>query len=274
MVYFIPWGDEKTASSRLRVYKVQPHIPDSSLQLPDNFKKGDVLIVQKKVVPHIMKRAKLQGAKVIYDIDDNYLADPGVRQCIQQADLITVGSSYLKEFLPNSMVIDDCLDWDGTQKQDYTEKKLVGWHGYGNSKYLFHIDKKLKKRGYKIRAIVNDAFASDYEEFDRKSWNLETIDHNLAECDFTAFFLPDDEFAQAKGMNKLIKSWAIGQPAFVSPMPEYKRAMEEAGVTGFIVEDWASHDFTRPWEPKMREYAMRFSPENMAKQWLQAIARL
>jgi hypothetical protein len=274
MIYFIPWGDMNAASSRLRVFKIQPHIPNSSLTLPDEFREGDILIVQKKVVPHIIKRAKLQGAKVIYDIDDNYLADPAVRQCIQNADLVTVGSSYLKELLPDSIVIDDCLDWDGTEKQDYTEKGLVGWHGYGNSKYLFNIADTLEKRGYKIRAIVNDNFAEDYERFDRKTWNLGTIDNHLAECDFTTFYLPDDEFAQAKGMNKLIKSWAIGQPAFVSPMPEYERVMDEAGVTGFIVTDWKKHDFSKKWEKKMRDYALRFSPEEMSKQWLSAISKL
>jgi hypothetical protein len=273
MIYFLPWGDKNTASSRLRVYNVLPYL-DASLELPETYKKGDVLIIQKALAPKELHKAKQQGAKVIYDIDDNYLDKPDFVYMCENADLVTIGSSFFKRYFPHSPVIDDSLDWDGTTKEDYTEKKLVGWHGYGNLGYIFEIAPTLEEKGYKIRTMVGKDYMESYKDFDVKEWNLETIDKNLSECDFCTFYLPDDDFSQAKGMNKLIKAWAIGLPCFVSPTIEYNRVMEEAGVEGFIVTDWKNHDFTKKWEPKMREYALKFSGEAIAKQWEKAIASL
>lgn len=273
MVYFIPWGDQNTASSRLRVFKVAPLL--GAKIIPSGtaieYTKDDILVIQKALAFKDMKKAKLAGAKVIYDIDDNYLDHQEFRFMVDQADLVTVGSSYFKQFIPNSLVIDDCLDWDGMMKIDTTPKKLVGWHGYGNLGYLFGISDSLIKRGYSIRAIVQEKFIHHYKQFDHYVWNLQTIDGLLVACDFTAFYLPDDAFSQAKGMNKLIKSWAIGLPCFVSPMPEYQRVMQEAEVDGFIVTDWDTHDLSQPWHPNMRDYALRFKPENVAKQWEKAL---
>lgn len=273
MIYIIPWGDENTASSRLRVFNVLPYM-DAKLGAPDKYEKGDTLIIQKALNFKELHKAQFAGARVIYDIDDNYLnQQPFIYMC-EHADMVTVGSSFFKKYYPDAPVIDDSLDWDGTIKTDYTEKKLVGWHGYGNLNYVQHFSPAFKKLGYNIRTIVGHVFMPSYQEYDVRMWSLKTIDKDLSECDFCAFYLPEDDFSQAKGMNKLIKAWAIGLPAFVSPMPEYKRVMEEAGVDGFIVTDWENHDYSKKWEPKMREYALRFSAENTANQWKEAIKKL
>lgn len=269
MIYFIPWGDKSTASSRLRVHNILPYLPEAKLGPPEEYKEGDILIIQKALCLKELFKAKSQGAKVIYDIDDNYLNHKTFSDMVNNADLVTVGGKHFHKWLPNSPVLDDSLDWDGTIKTDYTEKKLVGWHGYGNLGYIFKIAPTLEKKGFKIRTIVGKDYQEPYLKagFDVKTWSLETIDKDLAECDFCCFYLPDDDFSQAKGMNKLIKAWAIGLPCFVSPTPEYKRVMEEAGVDGFLVTDWETHDFSKKWEPKMREYALKFSCEAIANQW-------
>lgn len=274
MIYVIPWGDENTASSRLRIHKVLPFL-DATLELPERYQEGDVLIIQKALAFDEMAKAQIQGAKVIYDIDDNYLDKVEFATMAQNADLVTVGSSFFHKWFPGAPVIDDCLDWDGTEKKE-TNGKLLGWHGYGNLSYIFHIAPVFQKLGYKIRTMVQEPYMPAYEEvgYDVLPWKLDTIDKNLAECDLAAFYLPDDEFSQAKGMNKLIKAWAIGLPCYVSPTVEYERVMREAGVEGFLVTDWDNHDFTLPWTPSMREYALTFSPERIAKQWMDAIKQL
>lgn len=274
MIYQLPWGDIYTASSRLRVYKIRPFI-NGSMLMPREFQKGDVLIIQKMPHYELMKKAQKEKAKVIYDIDDNYLEQPNYKRMVDEADYVTVGSKFLQNVIKReTTVIDDCLDWDGIVKVDYTPKKIAGWTGYGNSGYLHHIAPILRAAGYSIRAIVNESFMKDYQHgYDARKWELGTVDKLLAECDFTAYYLPTDDFAQAKGMNKLIKSWAIGLPCFVSKMPEYIRVMYEAGVDGYIVRRWSTFgDGELPeWQPKMRNYAMQFTPDKISKQWIQVI---
>jgi hypothetical protein len=273
MIYFIPWGDKLTASSRLRVYNVLPHM-EASLELPETYKEGDILIIQKALAMDELRKAKSQGAKVIYDIDDNYLDKQAFFDMAEAADMVTVGSVFFRRYYPNAPIIDDSLDWDGTKKKDYTPKNLVGWHGYGNLNYISAIAPAFSLKDYSFRVIVGEPYMEFYKQYEVKKWTLETVDKDLSECDMCAFYLPDDDFSQAKGMNKLIKAWAIGLPCYVSRTPEYERVMKEAGIEGFIVEDWYNHDFTKPWEPKMREYALKFSGEAIAKQWLEAIKQL
>lgn len=275
MIYFLTWGDKNTASSRLRVYNVLPYL-NAQIGVPEKYNPGDILIIQKKAAPEEIERAHQAGIKVIYDIDDDYLEKEEYMQMCRAADLVTIGSSFFKKYFPDAPVIDDCLDWDGTMKTDYSKENLVGWTGYGNMGYVFFMEPILKKRGYRFRTIVGGKYQEFYSEygFDAKIWSLETVDKDLAGCDFCAYYLPPDDFSQAKGMNKLIKAWAIGLPCFVSPTIEYVRVMQEAGVEGFLVTDWEHHDFTKPWEPKMRDYALRFSGERIAQQWEAAISLL
>jgi len=272
MIYFLPIGGMELASSRLRVYNVVPHIKGARIGVPEEYKTGDILVIQKAINPAELLKAQSQGAKVIYDIDDNYLDKPEFAEMCRRADLVTVGAYYFHKWFPDAPVIDDSLDWDGTEKVNHGQKKLVGWHGYGNPNYLQAFGHVFINQGYTIRAVVMDRYMPYYSQYDVKKWSLETIDKDLAECDFCAFYLPDDDFSQSKGMNKLIKAWAIGIPAFVSYTPEYDRVMRESGQRGFIVpnESWDAHDFTKPWVPAMREYALQFTPQKIAKQWKKA----
>ncbi len=113
-----------------------------------------------------------------------------------------------------------------------------------------------------------------YQRYDVKKWSLDTIDTYISETDMNVIYLPDDDFSQAKGMNKLIKAWAIGVPCYFSYMPEYDRVVRESGIEGFMVRNWDLHDFSKPWTPAMRKYALKFHPKQIAKQWEAAIKKL
>lgn len=273
-IFFLPWGDNTIASSRLRVHKPIEYMK-ASLTLPEKYKKGDVLIIQKALRIDELWKAQKQGAKVIYDIDDNYMDKMEFVKMCESADMVTVGSSFFHRYFPDAPVIDDSLDWDGTKKRK-GRTNLVGWHGYGTHAYINAIAPTLEQKGYKIRTVVCREYMEAYmkDGYDVKEWNLETIDKNLAECDFLTFYLGDDDFSQAKGMNKLIKAWAIGIPAFVSYTPEYDRVFTESGIRGFMVRNWDTHDLTKPWTPAMRQYALKFHPQRIAAQWMEAIGRL
>jgi len=271
MIYFIPWGDETIASSRLRVYKPLKYMKDATLKLPEKYKKGDILIIQKAIRHDEMAKAQAQGAKVIYDIDDNYMDKPDFVRMAENADLVTVGSHFFRRYFPDAPVIDDSLDWDGTMKKGKKKNNLVGWHGYGNSAYINAIAPVFQQKGMKIKTIVSKPYMGHYSQYEVKEWKLDTIDKELAECDFLAFYLELDDFSQAKGMNKLIKGWAIGLPVYVSYTPEYDRVFTESGIRGFMVRNWDTHDFSKKWTPAMRKYALRFHPKRIAKQWYDAI---
>lgn len=273
-IFFLPWGDENIASSRLRVHKVVPHIKNATIGVPDEYKKGDVLIIQKALRYDEMKRAQKAGVPVIYDIDDNYMDKADFVKMSEEADMVTVGSSFFHRYYPEAPVIDDSLDWDGTKKEDYTKSNLVGWHGYGNYGFIHAIAPVFEQKGIRVRTIVGKDYMEQYDRYDVKEWKLETIDKDLAECDYGVIYLPEDDFSQSKGMNKLIKGWAIGLPMFFSYMPEYDRVIRESGIKGFMVRNWDTFDYSKPWVPEMREYAMRFTPQMIAKQWEAAIKLL
>lgn len=273
-VFFIPWGSLDIASSRLRVHNVVPFMKNATIGVPDEYKKGDVLIIQKALRHDELERAQKAGVPVIYDIDDNYMDKADFVRMSEDADMVTVGSSFFHRYYPEAPVIDDSLDWDGTKKENYTGGKKAVWHGYGNYSYINGIAPALMGRGYDIRTIVGKEFIPSYGKYEVREWNRTTIDKDIAECDVGVIYLPEDDFSQSKGMNKLIKFWAIGLPAYFSYMPEYDRVIRESGIKGFMVRNWDTHDLSKPWVPAMREYALRFSPENIAKQWEAAIELL
>jgi len=280
MIYYYTWGDEKVASSRLRVYNILPFLNrEYSFKLPVEYQKGDILFIQKRVNINEMFKAQIQGAKVIYDIDDDYFADGGVKTMVEKADCVVVGSPYLKDrYCQRAIFVDDSLDWDGTIKKDYAdEPKIIGWTGYGNNaEYLKDVYDTLVGKGYVFRLITTPNYKKYLtdEAVQSRKWSRETVDKDLAECDLSIYYLPKTSFTEAKGMNKLLKNWAIGLPTFVSPIPEYKRAMLEAGVDDrYLITDWDNFKFA-PFEEKLRDYALTYSAENVAKKWLQIINSL
>lgn len=274
MIYFLPWGDTSIASSRLRVHNVVPYMKNAKIGVPDKYKKGDVLIIQKALRRDEMDRAHRAGVKVVYDIDDNYMDKADFVDMTENADLVTVGSSFFHRYYPEAPVIDDSLDWDGTIKKDYTKSNVVGWHGYGNYSFINAIAPVFEQKGMIIRTIVGKEYMGHYGRYDVREWNLKTIDKDLAECDFGVIYLDLDDFSQAKGMNKLIKGWAIGLPMFFSYTPEYDRVVQESGIRGYMTRNWDTQDYTKPWKPEMRDYALKFHPKKIAKQWEAAIKLL
>jgi hypothetical protein len=292
MIYYIPFGNENTASSRLRVFKPGQHIQDAFVGVPEKYQKGDVLIIQKTPQREEMKKAQAEGAKVIYDIDDYYWdkndwqSNPQeFRSMIKNADLITVDTEEKKKMLGFvgkksrlAVVIPDCLDWDGEFRTEQPKNGIIGWTGYGNSGvYLDKVRKDLP-REYTLRLITSADWPkyvkAEGEEVQSRPWSLDMVDHYLRECEFTIYPLPDEDFTKCKGMHKLLKSWANKIPCYTSPMPDYVKAMEEAGVgTKYLVEDWSKLK-NIGFDEKCYEYAMRYSSDKVAQLWVDCIKSL
>lgn len=285
MIYYLPWGDDNTASSRLRVFKIGELLEDARIGTPEKYEKGDVLIIQKTPQREEMKRAQSQGAKVIYDIDDYYWDKPEFRSMLKNADVVTVDTEEKKRMLGfvgkksrGAIVIPDCLDWDGISREEQPKNGVIGWTGYGNSTvYLDKIKDELPK-GYTLRLVTSPdwlKFVKDKEcKVQNRVWSLEMVDKYLRECEFTIYPLPDEDFTKCKGMHKLLKSWANRIPCYTSPMPDYVKAMEEAGVgKKYLVEDWSKLK-NEGFDEKCYEYAMKFKSEVIVELWKKVIGDL
>lgn len=275
MIYFLPLGDKLTASSRLRVHLVAPYLK-AKVGVPEHYKKGDVLIIQKTPNLKELRKAQEQGAKVIYDIDDFYWYMSTYRTMLSEADMVTVDTETkaedLKEY--NPVVIPDALDWDGTVKTE-TEPGTVGWTGHGNNAQYLNAIGGIVARKYRWRLVTSKSvgeyvtFPFGYDE-----WSLETVDKDLSKCEMCVYYMPDDKVGQMKGMHKLLKSWAIGIPTYTSRIPDYVKAMVEAGVgEKYLVDDWEKLENTG-FDERCREYAMKYKAEEVAKFWKTAIESL
>jgi len=274
MIYYLTWGDKNTASSRLRVHNIAPYL-DASLDLPEEYEKGDILIIQKTPNYAELKKAQSQGAKVIYDIDDWYDSD-NFKRMAESADLITVDTKYKLKLYPKAKIIPDSLDWSGLLKINYSKGKLMGWTSYGNNAhYLNRIVIPLKKQGFSLKLITTKDYLNYFAGVcDFKQWSLQSIDKELTECDYGVYPLKNNDFSQSKGMHKLLKNWAIGLPTYVSPTPDYVRAVKEAGVNkNCLVKNW-EHLKPIKFESQMREYALKFLPIKIAKLWKKVISNL
>lgn len=275
-VYFLPWGNEKMASSRLRVFNIGQFIPNSYVGCPEKYEPGDVLIIQKTPDREEMKKAQSQGAKVIYDIDDHYWDKSEFRLMVHDADLITVDTEEKKKFLPGAVVIPDSLDWDGEFRTKQPNNGIVGWTGYGNNAHYLK-DVKLPEP-YRLRLITSPDWHKYLPDPEAKvqcrPWSLEMVDHYLRECELTIYNLPKEEFEQVKGMHKLLKSWANKVPCYTSRMPDYVKAMTEAGVgEKYLVDDWSKLK-NIGFDEKCFEYAMKYKAENIAPLWIEAIRKV
>lgn len=288
-IYSQLWGDINTASSRLRVLNIQPHIKNYLIGSPEEtptydmsnyksgYKKGDVLIIQKMPLYDEMKKAQKDGCKVIYDIDDDYVDKEEFKKMIDEADLVTVDTEEKKKLIPKSIVIPDSLDWDGTIKEKYENKGIIGWTGYSNgTPYLNDIE---IPEGMKLRLITDPKWVYLYKDQMAQSrpWSIEMVDKYLSECDLGIYYLPGERFDSVKGMHKLLKNFAIGLPTYTSPMPDYIKAFEEAGLgQKYIVrtqEGWSKINPIPDYDDidKMRAYALKYKPENIAKLWEKVI---
>jgi len=278
MIFFRPVGNEQTASSRLRVFNIAPHIENAVIGIADEFRSGDTLVIQKIPDIELLKRAKSEGARVIYDLDDYYWQNPEYHEMLDLCDHITVDTEKKKEMIElfenlkgKVTVIPDSLDWDGTRKEVYGQG-VIGWTGYGNNSQ--YINPILDKIPFPIRLITTSDWPQYIhgkgENIQSRPWSLAMVDKYLAECSIGLYYLPERDFEQCKSANKLLKNWAIGLPTYTSPMPDYVKAMEEAGVgEQYIVKDlegWKDIKFV-PFDEKCREYAMQFEASKVAKQW-------
>lgn len=278
MIYCIPLGDKNIASSRLRVHLIAPYL-GYSFDLPDQYKKGDILIIQKAHKIDELKKAKSQGVKCIFDIDDPYLHHRTYAGMAEIADLVTVDSNLRAEYVRKYtekpiMIIPNALDWDGITRKEDVRNGIAGWTSYGNNAGLL----EGINIPFKLRLITTpDAKEYFHQPFEQIDWSLETVDEEIRKCEIMICHLPLNEITKQKSMHKLLKSWANGVPCYTSRVPDYIKAMQEAGVgERYLVDDdkWKTLVNYAGFDDRCFDYAMRYKAEEVSKLWKQAYESL
>jgi hypothetical protein len=209
----------------------------------------------------LMAQAKREGARVVYDLDDDYI--DRVQALLSCADVVTVGSRELQSRIPGSVLVDDALDWDGTIAKPTRGMDTVGWlGGVDNLPTLDLVRGALAKRGKRLVTICAPA------------WTLADQDRRLAACGAAIIPQFSTPYGTAKGAGRLLKAWALGLPVVCSPIPAYVDAVCEAGADSrTLIYDWAG-DWVFP-APDVagRIYALTFTAQRLAEQWRAVLER-
>ena len=179
-IYFLPAGDENTASSRLRVFSLSSSLKKLGVQVDiypaeyenildvqtrfDELDHTDVLVIQKRVTPEIISyvdRAISNGAFIIYDIDDFgpalwYWTPPRLcQEMLLRANLITTDTIGRAKWLLQSQkrlnvkVLPNSVDYSPTEpsKLEPTTRSPLRVLWFGTSSNLHMFTKYVKALG-------------------------------------------------------------------------------------------------------------------------------
>jgi hypothetical protein len=277
MIYYIPLGDNQTASSRLRVHNIRPYL-ESSLELPDRYTKDDVLIIQKVHCPNELHKAQSAGAKVVFDCDENYAELKGYAGMLNNADAVTTDTTerkiYLEKYTKRPIyVVPDTLDWDGITRAEDVKNNTACWTSYGNNAGFIE--------GIKLPMTLRLITTPDYKNYftgkcEFVQWDINTVDDEIRKCEIMVIPLPDNEVTKPKGRHKLLKAWANGVKCYTSAIPDYLESMRDAGVGDkYIVKDWDNFKPSDlPLEVSCVEFAKRYKAGAIAKLWKDVILKV
>ena len=218
-INFISEFDSSIASFRSRILRLYEYIASiqSNVGLNDFDKDYDIVVIQKGNLHFLyeqFKKYKKEHKFIIFDIDDYH--DNRHKFFIKHADLVVVGSSFLKSIWhnlnKNIVVLDDPVDvYDPDiplkKFKKHTFKK-IGW--FGNDSNL----PALQKTG--LSGVTTITRNGDIE------WSPETVDTNIQKFDLIV--LPQDIHSNcgaAKGNCRMLKSLYLGIPVMVSDLPAY-----------------------------------------------------
>ena len=202
---------------------------------------GDLLVCQKVTRFARLLAARLGGARVIYDLDDNELAGDRLRAArvrlfARLVDGVTTGGDFLNARLSRpgapAYLLDnpvDLLDPDLRHDTQVWRGRIV-WFGMPENAWMIDaLD--LPDRVVKITR------GGDVD------YDLRTIDQQLISHDLALLPLTLTEHTQAKNANRMVKCVGLGLPFLASDTPEHRRALARLGMGDHVLvragEAWA-----------------------------------
>lgn len=219
------FGDRTKASSRLRAWMLAERLQalghEATLNGPLDV---DVQVFQKDRNGRRLQAAKANGARIVYDFDDNFLLeDAGARDDViafmNLADVVTVGSHDLlvqaRRYHDRVLLFENPLDVlpGSLPKVDYRWAGRLAW--FGNPENVGVLD------DLGLRAAVTTITARG-----DVPWALETVDDLLKGFDLVLLPVRANAWTLAKNANRLLKCVALGVPFLASDTPEHRRVVE------------------------------------------------
>jgi len=309
-VGLFPAGEEGTASSRIRVFTLQRSLTalghDARLREAEG---AGVVVIQKRATAktlELIDAAQKNGALVLYDVDDvshdlwPTIAPHVLHRLLQRVDLVTTDTAGHRDALLRDYgaarveLVDDTIDYyppapAAVRLPSGTPLRLL-WFGHVENLALFENYVRVLKTLPDVEIVVVTN-ASSVDALSRRipgvsflPWNREAFLPVLQSCALTVLPHDGSEKDRAKSNNRMIASITWGVPAIVSNTPDYERTAREAGITEALfsnekelveaIERFRGVDARRDYlQSAQPEIWRRYSPEAVAKQFLEVVAR-
>lgn len=262
-INFIPAGDSRTASSRLRVYALAGALKELGCDARINSNEfSEFLFIQKRVTLDLLeqvKSAKLAGSYIIYDIDDSgsalwfwvqprllfeifCLADLITVDTPERAHWITKAAPWLEcEVIPNP--VDYGIRSPKAHQTNSGDDLKICWFGSSPNFQTFAPHLRVLAESPKTKIVVCGASHSDRNQFisftniEFIDWEPDVMESLLRESDLACLSHLGRKEDVRKSNHKMITSISYGVPAIVSNTPEYARTAHEIGALDSIFSD-------------------------------------
>lgn len=267
---WLPYGGERLASSRLRVYRIHRELLRRGVSSTIGFSwSANVAVIQKRIDSAAFLfalKAKLSRALVVYDLDDieNEPGEWGQRTKLFMdiSDVIVVATEGIRDYLLDNgicnpvssakiAVIDNTIDYDLTA-QSYHKKRTdttgpirIYWFGNGcnfpSIKDDFETLWRTLGERVSLHVITDDRTMIEempYVEFIK--WDYDTFCHELRKADVCLLSHFGSRVSLSKTANKMVTSIMLGVPVVASDTPEYSLLARRCGVEFFLFNDDSS----------------------------------
>lgn len=267
---WLPYGDERLASSRLRVYRIHRELLRRGISSTLGFSSSaNVAVIQKRIDGAAFLfalKAKLNRALVVYDLDDleNEAGEwrERTKLFLDISDVVVVASEGIREYLLDHgicnpvcsakiAVIDNAIDYDLTV-QSYHKKRTDGIgpiriYWFGNGCNFLSIKNEFETLWHtlgeriSLHVITDDRSVIEgmpYVEFIK--WNYDSFCHELSEADVCLLSHFGSRVSLSKTANKMVTSIMLGVPVVASDTPEYSALAKRCGLEAFLFRDAAS----------------------------------
>jgi hypothetical protein len=255
LISFLPAADHTVASSRIRVYAIQPALQRMGVRTKIGFcSTADILLVQKRLTVDNLELARTfrsLGRLVIYDCEDlgaalaYWAKEDLVHAMFQIANVVTTNTEeFRKEFIKSLNaktveIVPDAVDY-------YLESPVAGAGSTSSTLRLLwfghHANIKLLLPYFSLFETMPDCsltvctgergrcLVAPYQHVRFVPWSVREFPSVLRAFDLT--FLPHGGTVagRAKSSNRMITSIAWGVPAIVSRTPAYEETARSAGV--------------------------------------------
>jgi predicted O-methyltransferase YrrM len=252
-INFDTFGDRTKASSRLRAWMLADQLQAIGFSATVNGALDvEVQVFQKRRDAKRLRIARANGARIVFDFDDNYLLDDvgakdDVLAFMNQADVVTVGSRDLLErarrYHDHVILLENPLDVlpGSGAKVDFRWQGMLGWFGAPENQGILH-SLGLRER---VTTVTADGDIP---------WSLETIDGVLKQFDLVLLPVEADAWTLAKNANRLLKCVALGVPFLASKTPEHQLVADELGLP-----DWLLVEAGGNWDERIDEVTRRYA---------------